>query len=331
MFRFFLKTLALTALAPLSAFAAGPVAQGGVPSQTVRIVVPYAPGGGLDVLARGLADRLQQKWGRPVIVDNKAGASTIIGATAVAKAVPDGHTLLLTSEATITSNPFLFEKLPYDPVKDLIPIARLASLPQMVIANPAVAASTMKDLVQLAKSPGKNPGLSYASYGSGSLPHLLFEGLRHQSGASIVHVPYKGIVPAVMAVLSGEVDLTLAGVPSAQGHIAAGKLKALAVAGPARLAVLPQVPTLKEVGLGDIDPGESWFGLFVTAGTPPALVQQIQKTVAEVGADPAFRDRYVTSRGYEPVFSGSEAFAEFIQEDMRRKARLIRISGAKAE
>lgn len=320
----FLKVLAAAAcLLPLGAVAQG---AGG---QAVKIVVPYAPGGGVDVLARVLAERLQQKWGRPVIVENKAGASTIIGTTAVTKALPDGQTLLLTSEATITSNPFLFAKLPYDPVRELTPISQLVSLPQMVIAHPSVTANSMAELVQQTKA--RPDGLAYASYGSGSLPHLLFEGLRNRTGIALTHVPYKGIAPAVSAVLSGEVQLSLAGVPAALAHIKAGTLKPLALARKSRLPALPQVPTLQELGYQDIDTRESWFGLFVTAGTPDKLVQKIAQDVAEIGADPQFRERHVLSRGFDPVFSTPEAFAQFIQADMRLKANLIRISGAKAD
>lgn len=299
------------------------------PVQSVKIVVPYAPGGGIDAIARLLAERLQQKWGTPVVVENKAGASTIIGAQAVAKAAPDGHTLLLTSEATITSNPFLFEKLPYDPVRDLIPVSQLVSLPQMVIANPSVTATTLGELAAQAKA--RPNDFSYASYGSGSLPHLLFEGFKVRTGASIVQVPYKGIAPAVTAVLAGEVQLTLAGVPASLAHIRAGKLKPLAVGRSERLPELPMVPTLREAGFADIDPRESWFGLFVTAGTPVAVVQKIYKDVAAISSDPAFRERHILSRGFDPVFSDPETFAQFIQIDMRQKANLIRISGAKAE
>lgn len=299
------------------------------PVQTVKIVVPYAPGGGVDIIARLLAEGLQRKWGQTVIVENKVGASTTIGAAAVAKAAPDGHTLLLTSEATITSNPFLFDKLPYDPVRDLSPITQLVSLPQMVIAHPAVGASSLSELVVLAKA--KPNTLSYATYGSGSLPHLFFEGLKSRSSLQITEIPYKGIVPAVTAVLSGEVQLTLAGTSVAISYIRAGKLKPLAVARRERLPELPQVPTLAEVGLADIDPHESWFGLFVTGGTPAAVVQKIYKDVAEIASDPAFRERHLLSRGFDPVFSTPETFTRFIQTDMQQKARLIRISGAKAE
>ncbi|MES2398814.1 MAG: tripartite tricarboxylate transporter substrate binding protein [Pseudomonadota bacterium] len=299
------------------------------PQRTVKIIVPYAPGGGVDVVARMLADRLQQKWGKPVIVENKVGASTIIGAQAVAKAAPDGYTLLLTSEATITSNPYLFDKLPYDAVKELSPISQIASLPQMVVAHPSVTASTLDELIAAAKA--RPNELNYASYGSGSLPHLLFEGLKARSGIQMTQVPYKGIAPAVSAVLAGEAQLTLAGASLTQGHISAGKLKPMAVARQQRLAEFPNVPTLREAGFADIDPHESWFGLFVTGGTSAAIVQQIYRDVAEVGADPTFRERYLTGRGLDAVFSSPADFARFIQTDMRQKARLIRISGAKAE
>lgn len=304
-------------------------AQGAYPARAVKIVVPYAPGGGVDLLARMLGERLQRKWGQPVVVENKTGASTLIGATAVAKAAPDGLTLLLTSEATITSNPFLFDKLPYDPVRELAPISQLVSLPQMVVAHPSLAAQNMAELVALAKA--RPETLSYASYGSGSLPHLLFESLKAKTGARIVQVPYKGITPAVTAVHSGEVQLTLAGVSGAQALLRAGKLKALAVGRASRLAELPEVPTLREAGLADIDPRESWFGLFATGGTPAAVVRKVQQDVAEIGADPAFREAFVLARGFEPVFSTPEAFARFIEADMQQKAQLIRLSGAKAE
>jgi tripartite-type tricarboxylate transporter receptor subunit TctC len=295
----------------------------------VKIVVPYAPGGGADAIARVLAEQLQRKWGKAVIVENKPGASTIIGAVTVATAAPDGHTLLLTSESTITSNPFLFNKLRYDPVRDLAPVTQLVNIPQMVVAHPSLAAGSLKDLVTLAAA--KPETITYASYGSGSLPHLLFEGLRARHHAKMTQVPYKGIAPAVTAVLTGEVQLTLAGLSAAQGYIHEGKLKALAVARRERLPGMPEVPTLTEAGLADIDPHESWFGLFVTGGTPGGIVQKIAQDVAAVTADRDFRQRHVVARGFDPVFSTPDVFAKFIQTDMRRKEQLIRLSGAKAE
>ncbi len=309
------------ALAPLAALAQA------YPNKPVRIVVPYPPGGGVDGIARPIAERLSQKWGQPVVVDNKPGAATIIGAEFVAKAAPDGYTLLLTSESTITSNPFVYPTLPYDPVKGLAPITQLIALPQMVVAHPSLPANTLKELVALAQA---NPSISYGSYGSGSQPNLLFEALKQQTGIQLLHVPYKGIAPAVTATLAGEVQLTMAGASVSRGHIQAGKLKPLAIARAERLAIMPDVPTLKEAGFPDIDP-LSWFGLFATGGTPPEIVAQIQKEVAAMFAEPEFREKHMLGRGFDPVLSTPADFAKFIQADMVQKARLVKISGAKPE
>jgi tripartite-type tricarboxylate transporter receptor subunit TctC len=316
-----LAILAAWLVAPLDALAQA------YPTRPVRIVVPYPPGGGVDGIARPIAERLSQKWGQPVIVDNKPGAATIIGAEFVAKAAPDGYTLLLTSDSTITSNPHIYPKLPYDPVKDLAPVTQLIVLPQMVVAHPSLMASSLRELVALAKS---NPGISYGSFGSGSQPHLLFEGLKRETGIELLHVPYKGIAPAVTATLAGEVQLTMAGASVSRGHIQAGKLKPLAIARSERLPLMPEVPTLKEAGFADIDP-QSWFGLFATGGTPPEIVAQIQREVAAMFAEPEFREKHMLGRGFDPVLSTPADFARFIQADMAQKARLVKISGAKPE
>jgi|APFre7841882724_1041349.scaffolds.fasta_scaffold00095_9 tripartite-type tricarboxylate transporter receptor subunit TctC len=319
--RIALALIAASLLVPAAALAQA------FPSKPVRIVVPYPPGGGVDGIARPIAERLAQKWGQPVVVDNKPGAGTIIGAEFVARAAPDGHTLLLTTDSTITSNPHIYPKLPYDPVKDLAPVTQLIVLPQMVVAHPSLAAGSLKELVALAKA---SPGISYGSYGSGSQPHLLFEGLKRETGIELLHVPYKGIAPAVTAALAGEVQLTMAGASVSRGHIQAGKLKPLAIARSERLALMPDVPTLREAGFPDIDP-QSWFGLFATGGTPPEIVAQIQREVAALFAEPEFREKHMLGRGFDPVLSSPADFAKFIQADMAQKARLVRISGAKAE
>ena len=298
------------------------------PSRPVRIIVPYPPGGGVDGIARPIADQLSKRWGQPVVVDNRAGAATIIGAELVAKAAPDGYTLLLTSESTITSNPHMYAKLPYDPVKDLAPVTQLISLPQMVVAHPSVAANSLPELVALAKA--KPGSLNYGSYGSGSQPHLLYEGLKSQAGIQLTHVPYKGIAPALQAVLAGEVQLTMAGASVSRGHIEAGKLKPLAIARQERQALMPNVPTLREAGYPDIDP-QSWFGLFATGGSPREAIERIHRDVAAAFADPEFRQRHMLQRGFDPVLSSPDEFARFIQDDLRAKAVLIKLSGAKAE
>ena len=222
------------------------------PGKPVRIVVPYPPGGGVDGMARPIADRLSRLWNQPVVVENKPGASTIIGSDFVAKAAPDGLTLLLTSDSSITSNPHLYPKMPFDPVKDLAPVTQLIDLFQMVVAHPSVPARTMQELVELAKA---RPGtLNYGSYGSGSQPNLLFEALKAQTGVNIAHIPYKGIAPALTAAVAGEVQMTLGGTATSRGYFVAGRLKPLAIARQQRLPAMPDVPTLRESGFPDIDP-----------------------------------------------------------------------------
>jgi tripartite-type tricarboxylate transporter receptor subunit TctC len=318
---------AICSLLVLVALASGVAAQE-FPSKSVRVVVPYPPGGGVDGMARPMADRLSRLWHQPVLVDNKAGGGTIIGADFVVKSAPDGYTLLFTSDSTITSNPFLYDKMPFDPVKDLAPITQLVDLHQMVVVHPSVSANTMQELVALAKA---KPGtLNYGSYGSGSQPHLLFEALKAETGIQIAHIPYKGIAPALAATIAGEVQMTLGGAGTTGGYFKAGKLKPLAIARPTRLAMYPDIPTLREAGYADIDP-KPWYGLFAAARTSRAIVDKIRKDVAAVLGEPEFRDREVDGKGYTGVASASDAFAAFIKTDLEYKKRLIRISGAKAE
>jgi len=298
------------------------------PGKPVRIVVPYPPGGGVDGMARPIADRLSRLWNQPVVVENKPGASTIIGSDFVAKAAPDGLTLLLTSDSSITSNPHLYPKMPFDPVKDLAPVTQLIDLFQMVVAHPSVPARTMQELVELAKA---RPGtLNYGSYGSGSQPNLLFEALKAQTGVNIAHIPYKGIAPALTAAVAGEVQMTLGGTATSRGYFIAGRLKPLAIARQQRLPSLPDVPTLRESGFPDIDP-RPWFGLFAPAGTPSAILEKIQKDVHAIIIDPEFDKREMTGKGYGAVGSTPAEFAAFIKNDLEYKGRLIKLSGAKAE
>ena len=298
------------------------------PTKPVRVVVPYPAGGGVDGLARPLAEALSQKWKQPVLVENKPGAATIIGGDFVVKAAPDGHTLFFTSDSSITSNPHLYKNMPFDPIKDLAPITQLIDLHQMVVVHPSVSANTMQELVALAKA--KPDTLNYGSYGSGSQPHLLFEALKAETGIQIAHVPYKGIAPALIAAISGEVQMTLGGAATTADHMATGKLKALAIARQERLPLYPNIPTLREAGFPDIDP-RPWYGLFTTAATPKTIIDKIQQDVAAILAEPDFRERHVAGKGYTGVGSTPEAFAAFIKTDLAYKARLIQVSGAKAE
>jgi tripartite-type tricarboxylate transporter receptor subunit TctC len=246
----------------------------------------------------------------------------------VARAAPDGHTLLFTSDSSITSNPFLFKKMTYDPAKELAPVTQLIDLHQLVLLHPSVSANTMKELVALAKE--KPNTLNYGSYGIGSQPHLLFEMLRKETGAQIQQVPYRGIALALTAVLTNEVQMTLGGISVAAGHLQNKTMKPLAISRGERLRSYPDVPTLAEAGFPDVDP-RSWYGLFATAGTPPAVIDKIQKDVAAVFADPEFKARFIDGLAYTGVASTPAAFAKFIADDMEYKRNLIAVTGITAE
>ena len=216
------------------------------PTKPVRIVVAYPPGGGIDVLARQLADKLTPAWGQPVVVENRPGANTIVATDAVAKSAADGHTILMTTDATFSINPHLYAKLPYDAQRDFTPVTMLVLLHQLLVAHPSLPANSLSELISLAK---QKPGaINYASYGSGSQPHLAGEMLKKKAGIDLVHVPYKGISLAVPAVIAGEVQLTFAGIATSMPQLKAGRIKAIAIGGKARSPLLPQVPTFAELG-----------------------------------------------------------------------------------
>ena len=318
----------LFALCALLAGASGPAQAQPYPAKPVRIIVPYPAGGGIDVLSRLVGARLAQRFNQPVVIENKPGAGTIVAAESVARAAPDGHTLMVTTDATISINPHLYAKLPYDPVKDFAPITQLVFLNQLLVANAALPVSNLKELIAYARAqPGK---LNYASYGIGSQPHLAMEIFKNQSGTDIVHVPYKGIPQAVPAAIAGEVQLTFSGAASAQAHIKAGRLKALAIGGAARLPLMPEVPTFAEQGFADV-PANAWFGLFAPAGTPREVIATLHAEVTRVLRDPDFLQKEIAAKGYELVASTPEEFAAFLAADTRRNAQAVKISGARAE
>ena len=298
--------------------------QAAFPARPVRIVVPFPPGGGLDALGRALAEYLGGAWGQPVVVENRPGGATVPGTDAVAKAAPDGHTLLLTADNSITGNPNLIRNLPHDPVRDLVPVTWLLDVHQMVLVHPSVPARDMAGLVEAARAaPGR---LNFGSYGTASQPHLLFGALAAKAGITLTHVPYRGLTPALVATLANEVQMTLAGVASARQHIEAGALRALAVGRPTRLPQLPAVPTLAEAGLDEIDP-RTWFGVLAPAGTPAPVVRRIRDDIAAGLATPAVRDRHLAPNGYTVHASTPEDFAAMIARDMIVKRDLIRRAG----
>jgi tripartite-type tricarboxylate transporter receptor subunit TctC len=322
-----IRILSLAVAVTFSALMGSAVAQT-YPSGTVRLVVPYPPGGGVDGLARPLAERLSALWGKPVIVENRAGAATIIGSDFVAKSKPDGLTLLFTTDSSITSNPHLFASLPFDPMKDLVPVTQLIDLYQMIVVNPAVKANTMKEFVALAKTSSKP--MAYGSFGAGSQPNLLFEALKQQSGIDLTHVPYKGIAPSIQATVANEVQATLGSPAVAGPQMKGGKMKALAIAAQKRSPLHPEVPTLSEAGFTEISL-RSWFGILAPKGTPSDIIEKISKDVTQVMSNPEFDSVQVTGRGFSLVASTPAEFAAMIADDYKQKGQIIKAAGIKVD
>jgi len=321
-------TFLLRALASLVlVFSAQALAQGW-PSKPVRIVVAYPPGGGIDVMGRQLAEKLTPMWGQPVVVENKPGANTILATDAVAKAPADGLTILLTTDATFSINPHLYARLPFDPQHDFIPVTMLVLLQQLLVANPSLPANTLPELIRLAKD--KPGSINYASYGSGSQPHLSGEMLKYKAGIDLVHVPYKGISLAVPAVMAGEVQLTFAGIATSMPQLKAGRIKAIAIGGQKRSPLLPEVPTFAELGFPEVET-HAWFGLFLPAGSPREAVDRVYRDTKKIVEEPEFRQKQLVDKGYEVVGSSPQEFAAYIRTDSASRARAVKISGAKAE
>src|SRR5688500_14512665 len=323
MIRFRTAFALLVAVASCTALAQSPW-----PTKPVRIVVAYPPGGGIDVMARQLADRLGSAWAQPVVVENKPGANTIVAADAVAKSPADGYTVLMTTDATFSINPHLYAKLPFDAQRDFIAVTTLVRLQQLRVAHPALPADSLQDLVKLAK---EKPGtINYASYGSGSQPHLAGEMLKTKAGIDLVHVPYKGISLAVPAVMAGEVQLTFAGIATSTAPLKSGRIKAIAIGGPKRSPLFPDVPTFTELGYPEVET-HAWFGFFLPAGSPREAVARIHADVKKILDEPEFRQKQLIDRGYEVIGSTPEEFSVFLKTDFQSRGRAVKISGAKAE
>ncbi|NPC54779.1 Bug family tripartite tricarboxylate transporter substrate binding protein [Caenimonas soli] len=313
----FIAPLALLACAAVNAQTAP------FPARPVTIVVPFPPGGGTDTGARIVAQKLSVKWGQPVLVENRGGAAGQVGADYVAKAKPDGYTLLVGNIGTQSINPALYKKLPYDPDTAFAPISLLAELPLAMMINPQVAAKTPQEFIALAKSrPGK---LSYSSSGAGGAPHLAAEMFKEATGTYILHVPYRGGGPAVSDLLAGHVQLSFMTVLEASGHIKAGKLRALAVTSGKRVGALPEVPTLGETVLPGFN-SISWIGLLAPGTTPREVVEKLSADVREVLAEGDVKGR-LTDLGAVPAGSTPAQFAQMIDSDRKRYARIIHERG----
>jgi tripartite-type tricarboxylate transporter receptor subunit TctC len=309
-------------------------AQGAWPNKPVRIVVPFAAGGTTDILARALAPELQRAFGQPFVVDNKPGAGGNSGAAEVAKAPSDGYTLLMGTVGTHAINPSLYPKMPYDHVKDFVPVTLVAGVPNVLIINPAAAQkygiNNVQDLVKALKA---NPGkFNMASSGNGTSIHLAGELFKSMTGTFMVHLPYRGSGPALIDLMAGNVEVMFDNLPSALPHIKSGRLKALAVTSRARSGALPEVSTVEEVGGPALKGYEasSWFGLLAPAGTPVDIVNRVQQETAKALATPAMKERLL-SQGAIPSGITPAEFAKLIEAETKKWAKVVKASGAKVD
>lgn len=297
------------------------------PAKPIRLVVPFPPGGPTDVLARIVGTRLAERLGQGVIVDNKPGASGMIGADMVAKAAPDGYTLLANASIHVI-NPSLYAKPRYDAIADFAPISNLADVPLVLVVNPHVPARSVQELIALAKS--AKPPLSFASSGNATAPHLAGEAFKVAIGAgSMQHIPYKGSSPALTDLVGGQVQLMFDSLPSSQPFIKSGALRALAVTTLRRSAAMPQVPTLAESGLPGFD-FSTWYGIWAPASTPSAIVQRISKEIAGIVRLPEVRQQFL-ALGAEPVGNTPEEFGAFTRAELAKWAQVVKQSGAKVD
>ena len=296
------------------------------PAKPLRMIVPYAPGGTADILARAVGQKLASAWGQQVIIDNRPGASGMIGADAAAKAAPDGYTLVMAYTSEIAIMPSMLKKMAYDPQRDLAPVTLGAVTPMVLVVHPSLPAHTVKDFVALAKArPGEMP---YASAGNGSPAHLAFEWMQRAAKISITHVPYSGAAPALINLLGGHVVIYFSGMPPAMTHVRAGKLRALAVSTAKRSPAARDVPTVAEAGIPGFDV-PTWFGVLVPAATPKDVIAKLNVGVAQALNAPDVREQ-LAREGAETSPTSPEEFAAFIRNETAKFAKIIKDSGATA-
>jgi len=324
---------ALALLAALSAALASPAAWA-QPTRPIRLVVPYPPGGPLDIVARALAERVKDSLGT-VVIENRPGAGGNLGADLVAKSAPDGHTIVMGAVATHAINPWLYSKLPYDPIRDFTPITLVAQVPNVLVMNASTAERlgirSLADLIGYAR---RNPGrLNYGSGGNGSAGHLAGEMFKAQAGLFVVHIPYAGAPPAQLALVSGQVDFNFDNLAAASANIKSGKLLALAMTTAHRSTAMPDVPTVAEagrqLGLKDFDVG-TWFGLFGPARMPADVTSRLNKAFTDALGTPELKSRLATLMA-EPSPSTPERFAAFVQAELGKYQGVVKASGAKAD
>ncbi len=297
------------------------------PARPIRLIVTFAPGGGADFMARAIAPPLGEQLGQTVVVENRAGANGVVGADIAAKAPPDGYTLLLGAAGTLAVAPHLGEPLPFDPVKDLIPVSLVATSPFILAVNKGLPVDSLKALVDYAKAhPGK---LNFGSSGKGGAPHLAMELFASMAGIKMVHVPYRGLAPAVADLIAGQIQVLFADVPLVAEHAKAGTLKALAVSSRTRSSVVPDLPTVAESGLPGYAAG-TWYGVFLPAKTPQPIVDRLSAALKTVLAQPALK-AMIAKQGAEAQWLSPGQFAEFVESDSAKWGKLIHDLGIKID
>jgi tripartite-type tricarboxylate transporter receptor subunit TctC len=296
------------------------------PEKPIRFIVPFPPGGGNDILARMLAPKIAESLGQPVVIDNRAGAGGNIGTDLAAKSPPDGYTIVIASNQ-VTMNPALYSRLPFDIEKDFAPVALAASVPMVLVVHPSVAATSVRELIALAKaSPGK---LNHSTPGAGTPQHIAFEVFNHAAGINITHVPYKGTGPAVADLIAGQVQAAFGTMASIEQHVKAGKLRAIAVATPRRSVAMPNVPTLAESGLPGFDVS-LWYSILAPAGTPAPILARLSAEIAKALAAPDVRER-LTAQGFEISYLNPEQMNDLMKRDIARWGKSLREIGLKLE
>jgi tripartite-type tricarboxylate transporter receptor subunit TctC len=319
------KTRCLIAAACAAAFAAVSPAQAqDYPSRLVHLVVPQAAGGGTDTFARAIGQKLSERWGQPVVIENKAGAGGVVGTDFVAKAAADGYTLLVTYEGSQAINQSLYQNLPFDSLKDFVPIATIAVTPFILIVGPKAEARTLQEFIAFARA---NPDkLSYGSAGNGSVNHLLGEMLKTEADIRLVHVPYKGASSAIADVIGGHIDAAFASVPSVISSVQSNIVQALAVSSAKRIAVAPDIPTVAEAGFPKFDVNP-WWGILAPAGLSPAIAQKISADIAGILKTPEMIE-VLAKQGATPLITSSDAFRDLLAQDIEKWRKVVKTSGA---
>jgi tripartite-type tricarboxylate transporter receptor subunit TctC len=319
--------VAATVLAATLAGAGAPAQAQSWPSKPVRLIVPFPPGGGNDVIARAVAQKLGDRLGQPVVVENRAGANGIVGLQALMQAAPDGHTIAVGAAGPLAVNPSLYDKLPYDPVRDFAPVSNLVNFPLLLVTHPSVAAKTIRELVALARAqPGK---LHYSSPGSGNSGHLAGELFNTMAGVKTVHVPYKGQGPALTDLIAGQVQMLYSSIPSVLPHVRQGQLNAIAVGSARRIAPLPDIPTIAESGVPGYE-AYSWVGLVAPAATPRAVVTRLHREVVEILKEKDVAEK-LSGQGALPVGDAPEQFAAYIRAEIDKWGAVVRSSNIKID